>query len=119
MSNDALDGARNAQKVAAAGLGVVSRQFDLTKAGAWSFDIRNQEKQHAALTKALAASSALLAKYTVRAPIDGVVLSVAPTPGSYVSPQGAYDAYRRARYRSSSWARPKARSASGSMSTRS
>ena len=39
------------------------------------------------------ASAALLAKYTLRAPRDGVVLSISATVGSYVSPQGAYDTY--------------------------
>ncbi len=93
VSKDALDNAVNAQKVAHASLQVVTRQYELTKAGAWVFDIRNQEKQAEALAKAYAASSALLAKYTIKAPSDGVVLSIAATVGSYVSPQGAYDTY--------------------------
>lgn len=54
---------------------------------------QNQQKQYDALSKAYAASEALLAKYTIRAPIDGVVLSVQATVGSYVSPQGAYNSY--------------------------
>jgi HlyD family secretion protein len=93
VSKDALDNAVNAQKVAAANLDVVTRQYELTKAGAWVFDVRNQEKQAEALDKAHAASSALLAKYTIKAPSDGVVMSVNATVGSYVSPQGAYDTY--------------------------
>ena len=72
---------------------VVERQYELTKAGAWIYDIQNQERQYTALSKAYAASAALLAKYTIRAPADGVVLAVQTGVGSYVSPQGAYDSY--------------------------
>jgi len=93
VSKDALDNAINAQKVAKANLDVVMRQYDLTKAGAWVFDIRNQEKQTEALSKAYAASSALLAKYIIKAPTAGIVMSVGVTVGSYVSPQGGYDTY--------------------------
>jgi len=93
VSKDAFDNAINAQKVAKANLEVVTRQYELTKAGAWVFDIKNQEKQAEALGKAYAASSALLAKYTIKAPTDGIVMSVNAPVGSYVSPQGAYDTY--------------------------
>ena len=72
---------------------MVARQFELTRAGAWIYDIRNQSRQHEALLRAFAASNALLAKYTVRAATDGVVLSIRTAVGSYVSPQGAYDTY--------------------------
>jgi HlyD family secretion protein len=93
VSKDALDSAINARKVAKANLEVVTRQYELTKAGAWVFDVRNQEKQAEAFAKAYAASSALLGKYTIRAPTDGIILSINATIGSYVSPQGAYDSY--------------------------
>jgi len=93
VSKDVLDNAENGVKVAKANLGVVQRQYELTKAGAWIYDIRNQEKQYNALSKAFTASNALLAKYTIKAPIDGVVLSVNTAVGSYVSSQGAYDTY--------------------------
>jgi HlyD family secretion protein len=93
ISRDQLDNAINASKVAKANLDVVTRQFELTKAGAWVYDIRNQERQLDALSKAYSASSALLSKYTVKAPIDGIVLSIQSSQGSYVSPQGAYDPY--------------------------
>ena len=42
---------------------------------------------------ALKASRALLKKYTLNAPIDGVVLAVNAAVGSYVSSQGNYDTY--------------------------
>jgi HlyD family secretion protein len=93
VSQDQLDAARNATAVAETNLKVVERQYDLTKAGAWSYDVTNQERQHAALLKAMAASSALLAKFTIRSPVDGIVLSIAAAVGSYASPQGSYGTY--------------------------
>ena len=93
VSRDALDNARNAERIAANNLEVIQKQYSLTKAGAWVFDIRNQEKQYTALTKAYAASAALLGKYSIRAPTDGVVRSIQAAVGSYVSAQGAYDSY--------------------------
>jgi HlyD family secretion protein len=93
VSRDVLDNARNAEKIAATNLDVVQKQYSLTKAGAWVYDIQNQEKQYIALSKAYAASAALLAKYTIRAPSDGVVRSIQAAVGSYVSSQGAYDSY--------------------------
>ena len=44
-------------------------------------------------TAALKAASALLQYYSVKAPIDGVVLAVNATVGGYVSSQGDYDTY--------------------------
>ncbi|AOJ72935.1 MULTISPECIES: HlyD family secretion protein [Burkholderia] len=93
VSRDALDNALNAVKVARANLDVVTRQYRLTRAGAWVYDVRNQEKQVAALRRAADASSALLAHYTLRAPSDGVVLAMNAALGSYLSPQGMYDTY--------------------------
>ncbi|HUJ58356.1 MAG TPA: biotin/lipoyl-binding protein [Kofleriaceae bacterium] len=93
VSRDALDNAVNAEHVAQANLDVVTRQYELTRAGAWVYDVRNEERQHEALVRATAASSALLAKYTIRAPADGIVMSINTTVGSYVSPQGTYDTY--------------------------
>jgi HlyD family secretion protein len=74
LSRDVLDTARNTAKVAETNLDVVQRQY-------------------IAQTKALAAAEALLVKYTIRAPNDGVVLSIEAAVGSYVSSQGAYDTY--------------------------
>ncbi len=93
VSSNDLDNAENAVKVAKANLEVVRKQYELTKAGAWIYDIRNQENQYDALSKAHMASSALLAKYVIRAPVDGVILSINTAVGSYVSAQGAYDSY--------------------------
>lgn len=93
VSKDALDSARNAAAVAKANLEVAQKQYDLIKAGAWSYDIDNQEKQYNALLKAYASSSALLGKYMLSAPRDGVVLAITSTPGSFVSPQGGYESY--------------------------
>ncbi|HVN86131.1 MAG TPA: biotin/lipoyl-binding protein [Candidatus Binatia bacterium] len=93
VSRATLDDATNAVRVARANLGVARRQFDLVKAGAWIYDIRNEEAQAAALAKAAAASEALLGKYTIRAPVDGTVLSINATVGSYISSQGTVDPY--------------------------
>jgi HlyD family secretion protein len=93
VSKDALDSATNALKVAAANVEVAQRQLELTRAGAWSYDIQNQQRQYEALRNAQLASAAQLAKYTLRAPADGVVLSVRAAVGSYVSPQGTYGTY--------------------------
>jgi len=93
VSRDALDNALNAEKIAATNLKVVEKQLALTRAGAWTYDIQNQERQYVALSKAYGSAAALLAKYTIRAPSDGVVRSIQAAVGSYVSPQGAYDSY--------------------------
>lgn len=93
VSKDALDTAENSVKTAKANLEVARRQYELTKAGAWVYDIRNQENQYRALMKAYAASSALLDKYVLKAPADGVVLAVNAAKGDYISPQGTYDTY--------------------------
>lgn len=93
ISRDALDTAANAVEVAKTNLEVAKRQYDLTKAGAWVYDVDNQEKTWIALEKAYQSSSALLAKYTLVAPRNGVVMAVNVTPGSFVSNQGAYDQY--------------------------
>ncbi len=93
ISKDALDSAVNAVATAKANLEVARKQRDLTKAGAWVYDINNQERTYNALSKSYASASALLSKYTLRAPKDGIVLAINPTVGSYVSAQGAYDTY--------------------------
>jgi len=93
ISRDALDSAANAAAVARANLEVAQKQYDLTKAGAWVYDIANQEKQAASLEKAYLSASALLAKYAIVAPRDGVVMAVNVAPGSFVSTLGAYEQY--------------------------
>jgi HlyD family secretion protein len=93
ISRDALDNATNAAKVAAANEAVAQRQLNLTRAGAWSFDIRAQEAQARSLRQAAQASASLLAKYTLRAPSDGVVLSINTSAGNLATAQGTYNAY--------------------------
>ena len=93
VSKDALDDAINAAAVAKTNLEVARRQYELTKAGAWIYDIRNQERTEHALEEAYASSSALLGKYTLRAPRDGIALSINTIVGNYASPQGSYDTY--------------------------
>ena len=74
-------------------LGVARRQYELTKAGAWIYDIQNQQHLYEALSKTYASGTALLAKYTILAPVDGVVLAVNTATGTFVSTQGTYDTY--------------------------
>jgi len=96
ISKDALDTAANAVATAKANLELARKQRDLTKAGAWIYDISNQERTYNALYKSSLSASALLSKYTLRAPRDGIVLAISPTVGSLVSAQGAYDTYTQA-----------------------
>jgi len=93
ISKDALDTAANAFATAAANLDVARKQRDLTRAGAWIYDIHSQERQYTALCSSSRSAEALLSKYRLRAPKDGVVLAVNPTVGTFVSPQGTYDTY--------------------------
>ena len=93
VSKNDLDNAINAERIAATNLEVVEKQYQLTKAGAWIYDIENQERTYTSLERSYLSAAALLAKYNIRAPSDGVVLAVQATTGSYVSTQGAYDSY--------------------------
>ena len=93
VSKDALDSAMNAVSVSKSNLEVAQKQYDLTRAGAWTYDINNQERQYNALHQSFVSSSALLSRYTLRAPADGIVLAINTAVGSYISPQGAYDSY--------------------------
>jgi HlyD family secretion protein len=93
VSKDALDAAVNAARVAEASLAVATRQHQLTQAGAWRYEIENQERLYQSARKAHRSARALLTKYRIKAPRDGVVLSVQAAVGSYVSPQGVYSTY--------------------------
>ncbi len=76
VSKSVFDDASNAVRVAQANLGVAGRQLTAQR-------------------RATATAEALLAKYTIRAPIDGTVLLLGVAVGSYVSPQGTLDTYTR------------------------
>jgi len=96
ISKDVLDTAKDAVNQADAALDVARKQYNLTKAGAWIYDIQNQQRQYEALQQTYQAAQALLGKYVIKAQTDGVVMSVNATPGSYVSVLGSYDAYSQA-----------------------
>lgn len=93
ISKDAIDTARDALGQAQAALEVAQRQYELTRAGAWHYDIKDQERQYDALSQAYSAATALLHKYTLTAKSDGVILAMNVAAGSYVSSQGVYDSY--------------------------
>jgi HlyD family secretion protein len=96
VSRDALDTARNAWLVADANRVTAQRSLELTRAGAWVYDVRNQEATALSLAKSAQAARALLSKYTLTAPADGAVLAVNVGPGMYVAPQGVYNSYTQA-----------------------
>jgi len=93
ISKDVLDTALDAVTQATAGLEVANRQYALTKAGSWSYDIANQQKQYEAANQAYLAANALLQKFQIKAPIAGIAMAINAAPGSYVSSQGSYDSY--------------------------
>jgi HlyD family secretion protein len=93
ISKSVLDIAQDALQQAVTALDVASRQYDFVKAGAWSYDIENQQKTYQALTQAYQSANALLVKYMVTAEKDGVVLAINAVASGYVSPQGVYDTY--------------------------
>jgi HlyD family secretion protein len=96
VSRQALDNATNAMTAASANLDVATKQYELTKAGAWIYDIQNQEHQVEALTQAYLSAQALLDKFTIRAPRSGMVLQIQTPVGGYASPQGVYNPYTQA-----------------------
>ena len=96
VSRQTLDTAEDTVKAAQTGVDVARRQLELTKAGAWVYDVQNQARQYKSLSAAADASQALLDKYVVKAAADGVVLALNAPLGGYVSPQGTYDTYTEA-----------------------
>jgi HlyD family secretion protein len=93
ISKSVLDVAEDALQQAVTALEVARRQYDLTKAGAWSYDIDNQQKTYDSLMQAYESANALLVKFTVSAERNGIVLAVNAVANGYVSPQGVYDTY--------------------------
>jgi HlyD family secretion protein len=93
ISRDVIDNARDNLEQAGAAALLAARQLELIKAGAWRYDIVNQEKQYQAAQQAYRSAQALSEKYTVRAQEAGVVLAINTALGSYVSPAGTYDSY--------------------------
>jgi HlyD family secretion protein len=87
-------------ELAAANLKVARDQYDKRRA-AYDADPKSVSKdvldtaEDAVVqtTAALKAANALLQYYSVKAPIDGVLLAVNATVGGYVSSQGDYDTY--------------------------
>ncbi len=93
VSKNDFDNAINAVKSARASLQVAIKQYQLTRAGAWIYDIENQQGQYEALLRQYESASALLGKYAIKAPTSGTVISIKAAVGSYLSPQGVYGTY--------------------------
>ncbi len=93
ISQDEIDTAEDQARQAEANVRVAEDQYALTKAGAWSYDVRNQEQQLLSLQHAHQSALELLGKYTVAAQVDGEVVAINASVGSYVSPQGILDPY--------------------------
>lgn len=93
VSKDALDTAENQYKSARANADLAQRQYELVKAGAWSYDIQAQQRQQEALAQSYEAAKSLLAKYVLRAPMDGIVMAVNASPGALLTTQGVYSSY--------------------------
>jgi len=70
---------------------VLDTQRNMVMVAETAFEVA--QRQYTAQVKAEAAAEALWRKYTIRAPRDGIVLSIEAAVGSYVSSQGAYDTY--------------------------
>jgi len=87
-------------QLAESNLKVAQDQYDKDLAS-WNIDPKSISKDVLDTAKdtvgqaiaALKAANALLQYYTLKAPIDGVVLAVNAAVGSYVSSQGDYDTY--------------------------
>lgn len=93
VSKNTYDTAKDSFLSAKANYEVALSNYNLTKAGAWSYDIENAKAQYEAAQKSYLANKALLDKYTIKAPVKSVVLKVATSVGSYVSPSGSYETY--------------------------
>jgi HlyD family secretion protein len=93
VSRQALDAAVDGADAGRAAVELAARQLSLVKAGAWTYDVRSQEAQYQSLSGASESAKALLDKYVVRAPSDGVVLAINASNGAFASSQGVYDSY--------------------------
>ncbi len=93
VSKLARKNAENSVVIALANFNVARAQYALTKAGAWIYEIKNQEAIYKAAKRSYESNSALLQQYVVRAPVTGDILRINVTKGSYASPQGVYGTY--------------------------
>ena len=95
VSLDALDNARNAENGSRPPTSRSSqRQYELTKAGAWVYDIQNQERQvHGAGQGLCGLPPHCWPSTRSGRPPTAWCARIQAGVGSYVSPQGAYDSY--------------------------
>ena len=93
ISKNTLDTAKDSYYEAKASYKTAIDQYKLVKAGAWIYDIRNQEALYASLMKSYKSSESLLNKYILKAPVSGNILLIKTAAGDYISPQGSYGTY--------------------------
>ncbi|MEW6586877.1 MAG: HlyD family efflux transporter periplasmic adaptor subunit [Nitrospirota bacterium] len=86
ISNDQLDQTRQQVKTQEANLGEAKARLAALKAGAWEYDIRQQEATLSAARASLAEAKQILLWHIVRAPRDGTILQINIEPGEWVNP---------------------------------
>ena len=95
VSKQDLDNAKYALEETKQNLKLAMKNYELTKAGAWSYDINTQYQIYKSDEYAYNNALELFKKYTVKAPVSGTVLELNVAKGDYVSPQGVYYTYTR------------------------
>jgi len=86
ISNDQLDQTRQQVKSQEANLAEAKARLAALKAGAWEYDIRQQEATLSAAKAALSEARQRLAWHVITAPRDGAILQINVRPGEWVSP---------------------------------
>ena len=93
VSRESVDSAEDQLLAAKAATALAQRQLDLSRAGAWSYDIKTQVSQTQAADHAYASAKALLDRFTLKAPSDGVVMAINAAQGGWASSAGVYETY--------------------------
>lgn len=86
VSQDAIDQTRQQVKAAEASLGEAKANLAAVRAGAWEYEVREQEASLNAKRASLKEASQILSWHTVRAPKDGAILQINVRPGEWIAP---------------------------------
>jgi multidrug resistance efflux pump len=86
VSQDAIDQTRQQVKASEASLGEAKANLAAVKAGAWEYEVREQEAALSAKRASLKEASQVLSWHTVRAPKDGAILQINVRPGEWIAP---------------------------------